>query len=90
MKAREEKSLARRRKKLVIKITQKFVSYLQYNFSRRLSTLLSMDRILVFDKGKIVEDGTHLDLLAKDGLYKTLWDARVGGFLPDVRSREKA
>ena len=51
--------------------------------AHRLSTLLHMDRILVFDKGKIVEDGTHSALLAKGGLYKTLWDAQVGGFLGD-------
>jgi len=51
--------------------------------AHRLSTLLHMDRILVFDTGKIVADGTHLELLAKSSLYKTLWDAQVGGFLPD-------
>lgn len=51
--------------------------------AHRLSTLLDMDRILVFDQGKIVEDGTHGELLAKGGLYKTLWDAQVGGFLGD-------
>ncbi len=51
--------------------------------AHRLSTLLHMDRILVFDKGKIVEDGTHNELLAKGGLYKNLWDAQVGGFLGD-------
>jgi ATP-binding cassette, subfamily B, bacterial len=51
--------------------------------AHRLSTLLYMDRILVFDKGKIVEDGTHDDLLSKNGRYKTLWDAQVGGFLPE-------
>jgi len=56
--------------------------------AHRLSTLLHMDRILVFDKGKIMEDGTHNDLLAKGGLYKTLWDAQVGGFLPE-KKREK-
>ena len=51
--------------------------------AHRLSTLLHMDRILVFDKGKIVEDGTHSELLVKAGLYKHLWDAQVGGFLGD-------
>ncbi len=49
--------------------------------AHRLSTLLNMDRILVFDKGKIVEDGNHEALLAKNGLYKKLWDAQLGGFL---------
>ncbi len=56
--------------------------------AHRLSTLLHMDRILVFDKGKIVEDGTHRELLARGGLYKTLWDAQVGGFLPDKINEE--
>ncbi|AWN73135.1 ABC transporter ATP-binding protein [Legionella anisa] len=51
--------------------------------AHRLSTLLHMDRILVFDKGHIVEDGTHAELLNRGGLYKTLWDAQVGGFLPE-------
>ncbi len=49
--------------------------------AHRLSTLQSMDRILVFDKGKIVEDGSHHDLLALNGYYKKLWDAQIGGFL---------
>lgn len=53
--------------------------------AHRLSTLLHMDRILVFDRGKIVEDGTHKDLLAKGGIYKTLWETQVDGFLPDKR-----
>lgn len=51
--------------------------------AHRLSTLLHMDRILVFDTGKIVADGTHGELLAKNSLYKTLWNAQVGGFLSD-------
>ncbi|HQS83431.1 MAG: ABC transporter ATP-binding protein [Alphaproteobacteria bacterium 16-39-46] len=51
--------------------------------AHRLSTLLHMDRILVFENGKIVEDGTHHELLKKEGLYKTLWEAQVGGFLPN-------
>lgn len=54
--------------------------------AHRLSTLLQMDRILVFKQGKIVEDGTHKELVAKNGLYKTLWDAQVGGFLPDSQN----
>lgn len=56
--------------------------------AHRLSTLLHMDHILVFDQGKIVEDGTHLELLDKNRIYKTLWDAQVGGFLPDEREME--
>ncbi len=51
--------------------------------AHRLSTLLRMDRILVFDKGKIVQDGKHSTLLEQDGIYKKLWDAQVGGFLMD-------
>ncbi len=54
--------------------------------AHRLSTLLHMDRILVFDHGKIVEDGRHEALLTKGQLYKTLWDAQVGGFLPDKKT----
>ncbi len=53
--------------------------------AHRLSTLLHMDRILVFDRGKIVEDGTHKTLLAKGGIYKTLWETQVNGFLPDKK-----
>jgi ATP-binding cassette, subfamily B, bacterial len=53
--------------------------------AHRLSTLLHMDRIIVFDRGKIMEDGTHKSLLKHNGLYKTLWDAQVGGFLPEKR-----
>lgn len=52
--------------------------------AHRLSTLLQMDRILVFHKGKIVEDGNHFTLLTKRGLYKSLWDAQIGGFLPET------
>lgn len=53
--------------------------------AHRLSTLLYMDRILVFDQGKIVEDGPHTILINKKGLYKTMWDAQVGGFLPEQK-----
>ena len=57
--------------------------------AHRLATLSQMDRILVFDKGKIVEDGTHSELLAKAGLYKSLWDAQVGGFLGDDQMEDE-
>ena len=57
--------------------------------AHRLSTLLRMDRILVFDMGKIVEDGIHTELLVRDGLYRSLWDAQVGGLLPDKKSFKK-
>lgn len=52
--------------------------------AHRLSTLSRMDRILVFDKGKIVEEGTHADLLNKEGLYAKMWKMQVGGFLPET------
>ncbi len=56
--------------------------------AHRLSTLLHMDRILVFERGKIVEDGTHTMLITKGGIYKTLWDAQIGGFLPDDKNKK--
>jgi ATP-binding cassette subfamily B multidrug efflux pump len=40
-----------------------------------------MDRIVVLDKGKIAQEGTHQELLKKGGLYKDLWDHQSGGFL---------
>ena len=50
--------------------------------AHRLSTIIDMDRILVLEKGHIVEEGSHADLVAKDGgLYKKLWDLQVGGYL---------
>jgi ATP-binding cassette subfamily B protein len=72
-------------------ITEKFIQEslekLMHNrttlvIAHRLSTLSSMDRILVFDQGKIIEQGSHLDLLAQNGLYTRMWNRQVGGFLP--------
>jgi ATP-binding cassette subfamily B protein len=51
--------------------------------AHRLSTLLNMDRILVFDKGKIIEEGSHQELFHKNGLYTKLWNTQIGGFLID-------
>jgi len=51
--------------------------------AHRLSTLSEMDRILVFDKGQIIEDGTHEELLQKTGHYARMWAMQAGGFLPE-------
>ncbi len=49
--------------------------------AHRLSTIQKMDRIIVLDKGKIVEEGTHKELLKKQGVYADLWNHQVGGFI---------
>ncbi|MEO8530262.1 MAG: ABC transporter ATP-binding protein [Deltaproteobacteria bacterium] len=49
--------------------------------AHRLSTIAQMDRIIVLDDGHIAEDGTHAQLLAKDGIYARLWSRQSGGFL---------
>jgi len=74
-------------------ITEKFI---QENLERlmqnrttiviahRLSTLAKMDRIIVFDDGKVVEEGTHIELMDKGGHYARMWLMQAGGFLPDT------
>lgn len=49
--------------------------------AHRLSTILQMDRIIVLEDGKIIEDGTHNQLLKKDGVYANMWNHQAGGFL---------
>jgi ATP-binding cassette, subfamily B, bacterial len=50
--------------------------------AHRLSTIAHLDRILVFDRGCVVEDGSHADLLARRGAYYRLWSQQSDGFLP--------
>ena len=52
--------------------------------AHRLSTIAHMDRILVFDQGMIIEDGSHQQLLLRDGHYAHLWNMQAGGFLPET------
>ncbi len=58
--------------------------------AHRLSTLSAMDRIIVLDQGRIVEDGTHDALLAQGGLYSRYWNRQSGGFIgtDDVEAAE--
>ena len=55
--------------------------------AHRLSTLREMDRILVFDKGRIVEQGTHLSLLRKKGLYYRLYNMQADGFIKSAEAK---
>ncbi|MCL1059053.1 ABC transporter ATP-binding protein/permease [Shewanella gelidimarina] len=49
--------------------------------AHRLSTIAAMDRLIVLDKGKIVEQGSHQELIRSDGIYAQLWAHQTGGFL---------
>ena len=53
--------------------------------AHRLSTIAAMDRLVVMDKGRIVEDGSHEQLIARGGLYAQLWRRQSGGFLLDEK-----
>jgi ATP-binding cassette subfamily B multidrug efflux pump len=58
--------------------------------AHRLSTIAAMDRLVVMDEGRIVETGTHRELLERQGLYAQLWARQSGGFLGDNAAHEIA
>jgi ATP-binding cassette subfamily B multidrug efflux pump len=58
--------------------------------AHRLSTIAAMDRLVVLDKGRIVEEGDHRSLLARGGLYARLWAHQSGGFLGEETDPEAA
>ncbi|CAK7257122.1 ABC transporter ATP-binding protein/permease [Shinella yambaruensis] len=58
--------------------------------AHRLSTLTEMDRLVVLDKGRLHETGTHAELVAKGGIYADLWTRQSGGFIADDAEAEAA
>jgi len=57
--------------------------------AHRLSTIAEMDRLIVMDQGRIIEDGTHAELLERNGHYASLWKRQSGGFIDYDDEKEK-
>ena len=51
--------------------------------AHRLSTIAMMDRIVVVDDGRIIEEGTPEELIEQEGLFARLWKRQTGGFMPE-------
>ncbi|WP_213881864.1 ABC transporter ATP-binding protein [Pseudomonas sp. dw_358] len=58
--------------------------------AHRLSTIAAMDRLIVMDDGRIIEQGTHSELLARNGVYARLWQHQSGGFLGEDKGVAQA
>ena len=65
-------------------LTQRMQGKTVVAIAHRLSTIAAMDRLIVMDQGRIVEQGTHSELLAQNGVYALLWQRQSGGFIPDI------
>ena len=58
--------------------------------AHRLSTIAAMDRLIVMDEGRIIEQGTHAELLERNGTYARLWQHQSGGFLGEEQGLDEA
>ncbi|MBS9844198.1 ABC transporter ATP-binding protein [Vibrio alginolyticus] len=58
--------------------------------AHRLSTIAQMDRLIVLDKGSIVEQGSHQELIANNGIYAQLWAHQTGGFIAEELDNQHA
>jgi ATP-binding cassette subfamily B multidrug efflux pump len=58
--------------------------------AHRLSTLTEMDRLVILEAGRIVETGSHSELVARRGIYADLWSRQSGGFIADEVEKEEA
>ena len=58
--------------------------------AHRLSTIAAMDRLIVLDKGEVVEQGTHQELVQSGGIYAQLWAHQTGGFIGEKEDQQKS